>query len=691
MAQCTTRESAVDMEEIIPDYRGIIDDPLSIEEVIHTMLKTTINSIPEMTKFLTAQQRITHCVLNPAKVLFIYKTMIRDGKIERAKHYEQFLKSRTVRANSGVMVVTVVMSPWPSTAEAGYAASDSASVDDLDPLVKSKTAETLSKQHKTFSCKYDCFYCPAEPGQPRSYLQREPAVQRANQHRFDAIAQFRDRGLCYITNGHVFDKIELIVLGGTWSSYPRDYQDSFIRDLYYAANTFYSYDSASLREPGSVSEEIELNESSQCRIIGLTLETRPDQVNMEEIIRFRELGVTRVQLGIQHVDDDILSYINRGCTTTDAIEAIRLLKQNCFKVDIHIMPDLPGSDVETDRQMFEYLLSSPDLQFDQCKIYPCAVVPWTRIETWYKNAQENYDHELNPKGYNKFDNRSYKPYAEEPDPLGRTLLISSERKGKIIPSNPLFELLMTVKGKIHPWIRINRLVRDIPGLYISGGNDREDLRHILGNEMRKRNMPPCKCIRCREVKSKTADLEAAIIVVRKYAASHGTEYFISFESPDLSTIYGFLRLRINDCNDDNQVDDDDSNLIFDELRNTALIRELHVYGTVVPVSKGSGVEATEKTQHSGFGKRLIKKAEEISVSLGYSRIAVISGVGVRNYYRKLGYLDHPGKGHFQIKTIENILEEENEFIKDKWTSIMIDFIIIFIMCWCICLVYFNST
>lgn len=250
------------------------------------------------------------------------------------------------------MVVTVVTSPWPKSSEQNYGPDVEGSVHDADAFTKPEETIKLSKKNKTFSCKYDCFYCPSEPGQPRSYIKKEPAVARANQHRFDAINQFRDRGLTYLINGHPFDKVELIVLGGTWTSYPRDYQDDFICDLYYAANTFYNKDyETNPREKKTLEEEILMNETSFCRIIGLTLETRPDQINAEEIIRFRRFGVTRVQLGVQHVDKDILQYVNRGCYTEDAINAIRLLKDSCYKVDIHLMPDLPSSSPEKDRSM----------------------------------------------------------------------------------------------------------------------------------------------------------------------------------------------------------------------------------------------------------------------------------------------------------------------------------------------------
>jgi histone acetyltransferase (RNA polymerase elongator complex component) len=621
--------SVKDIEDYAPQPRNFIDNP-KYKIVIHKLLDTRINSQDEMNKFLRLTQREVHLELKPNILLYVYRRMITENEIKRSMVHEQFMISKAMRGTSGVMVVTVVTSPWPDTAEKDYGAGVEAPANKQNAFYKNTKTEEFAKKYKTFSCKFDCYFCPSEPGQPKSYIKMEPAVARANQHRFDPVEQFRDRGTSYIVNGHQFDKVELIVLGGTWSSYPKDYQEGFIRDIYYAANTFYQKNP---RPRLSVEEEIKLNEDSFCRIIGLTLETRPDQINIEELIRFRRFGVTRIQLGIQHIDDEILKYIGRGCTNLDAIRAIKLCKDAGFKVDGHFMPDLPESSPEIDRILFEYILNSPDLQVDQMKIYPCAVVPWTRIAKWHENYKNGYDTVRNPDNLSSIDNRKYKPYAED---IYDGIKIKVGKTNEI-NSGPLIELLIAFKSQIHPWIRINRLVRDIPGLYISGGNDREDLRDVLHREMKTRGLS-CKCIRCREVKNKKTDVQSAQLVIRKYNASGGIEYFISYESPDRQILYGFLRLRITP----------DSGIVFPELADTALIRELHVYGTVIRVA---GVNETQSAQHIGFGKKLVRKAEELSYWLGYKRISVIAGVGVRNYYRKQGYLDSLGLGNFQIKTM----------------------------------------
>lgn len=637
--------------ESIPAPRDLPTDPAAmeiLEVIIYNMIDASIDTDDQMKKFLRVQQKQYHASLSHPKLLYAYRVLLMSNKIERNKTLEQLLKSKVVRGSSGVMVVTVVTSPWPKTAEENYGPEVEGNIHDSDLFKKPEKTTQLAQQHKRFSCKFDCFYCPSEPGQPKSYIKREPAVARANQHRFDAVAQFRDRGMSYLINGHHFDKVELIVLGGTWSSYPADYQEEFIRDIYYAANTFSDKDfQTNPRARLTLEKEIKINEDAFCRIIGLTLETRPDQITPEELIRFRRFGVTRIQLGIQHSDDDILDYVNRGCKNKDAILAIKLCKDAGFKVDIHIMPDLPSSTPEKDRIMFEYILNSPDLQADQWKIYPCSVVPWTRIEKWYQNYKNNYNTDLNPDNLSSVDNRKYKPYAEDL----YEFTVGSIRGNGGVPSSPLIELLIDIKAKIHPWIRINRLVRDIPGAYISGGNDREDLRQVLQQEMKSRGMK-CKCIRCREVKNKKTNVDDAELVVREYEASDGREYFLSYETPDREIIYGFLRLRIPSK----------KTPVFPELANTALIRELHVYGNVVPVNTNGNRESEpgRDVQHSGFGKKLLRKAEELALQFGFTRVSVIAGVGVRNYYRKQGYVDVPGQGYFQVKTLSHSVPPPTE-------------------------------
>jgi ELP3 family radical SAM enzyme/protein acetyltransferase len=431
------------------------------------------------------------------------------------------------------------------------------------------------KRKQTFSCKHNCYYCPSEPGQPRSYLMKEPGVARANECDFDCVKQFHMRLDQYKGMGHPLDKIEFEVSGGTWSEYPREYQYEFIRDGYFSANT---YDKPN-RERLSLEEEISLNENSDIHIIGLTIETRPDTINLDELRLFRKYNITRVQMGVQHTDNIVLKKINRGHTIECSMDAIKLLLNNGFKVDVHLMPMLPGSTPESDRDMFDTMLQDDRLQVDQWKVYPTSVVPWSVLENWYKSGK-------------------YKPYT----------------------NNELYDVLKYMKTRVHRRIRLIRIVRDINDEYIIGGCSVSHMRQLLLKELK----DICKCIRCRSVKDDKIDPNYKL-KIDKFTASGATEFFISYVSRDESVLYGFCRLRLPQKQEIQQLP---------EIRECSLIRELHVYSTLTPVSDKSNIS---NIQHRGFGKSLLCVAEKLSISNGYSKFAVISGVGVRNYYRKHGY------------------------------------------------------
>ncbi|MEI6372073.1 MAG: GNAT family N-acetyltransferase, partial [Nostocales cyanobacterium ELA608] len=363
--------------------------------------------------------------------------------------------------------------------------------------------------------------------------------------------------------------------GGTWSEYPKEYQDEFITKLYYAANVYYN----KREEILTLEEEIEINETAKIHIIGLTLEMRSDSINIKEIERLRRFNCTRVQLGIQHTDNEVLRMNNRGESVEKTKQAIKLLKNNCYKIDGHLMLNLYGSSVEKDKAMLDEILTNPELQLDQLKIYPCAVVPFTKIK------------EL-------FEAGIYKPYEDK----------------------YLYDLIKYFKMNITKQFRINRIIRDISGHYILGGYSQQfvSTRQKLSEDMKTNNWS-CKCIRCREIKGNKID--NVKLEIMEYEASGGTEYFISFESGNY--IIGFIRLRLNK----------DNNKVLPILENAALIRELHVYSTLSNV----GNNHNYSLQHKGYGKKLIEKAEEIAKSNGFNKIAIIAGTGVRNYYRKFGY------------------------------------------------------
>jgi ELP3 family radical SAM enzyme/protein acetyltransferase len=389
--------------------------------------------------------------------------------------------------------------------------------------------------------------------------------------------------------GHIPDKLEIIVLGGTWCEYPRNYQDRFITEIYYAANIY--FDSNPKRPKKTLEEEIEINETSTIHIIGLTLETRPDTINIEEIANFRRYNCTRIQLGVQHTNNKVLQKINRGHTIECAYDAIKLLKNNCYKVDIHIMPNLPGSSYDIDKIMLEEVLYDQRIQVDQYKIYPTAIVPFTRIKRW-------------------FDEGTYIPYDD--------ML--------------LYELIKEFKKKVQKYKRLNRIIRDIPGHYIEGGYSTKfvNMRQLLQDDMRTNNWG-CKCIRCREIKGNIlTSLDNIKLNIEIYRASDCNEYHISFDTDcDKNYLIGFLRLRLSGLSEE-----EDNNLqVLPSIKGCALIRELHVYSNLNSV--GDNIEGS--MQHKGFGKQLVAKAEEIAANNGYRRIAIISGTGVRGYYRKLGY------------------------------------------------------
>ena len=504
---------------------------------------------------------------------------------EDIRTLEEKFRIKRGKSHSGILSVTVFTSPYPEYTD----------------------AVSGERKRQEFSCKWDCHYCPKEPGQPRSYLLGEPGVLRANRYGFDCCAQMWARLTTLVDIGHPIDKLEVLVLGGTWESYPLEYRREFARDIYYSANVFWESSGAGgseeRREKRGLEFERRANRDSVVKVIGLTIETRPDTVCEDALRELRMLGCTRVQLGIQHIDDGVLEKINRKCSTGRAVEAIRLLKDWGFKIDGHFMPNLPGASPELDRWMFGellgvrggqrlehlecnergihewrvYELAREDLQVDQWKVYPCATVPFTTIEKWYTAGE-------------------YSPYGE-PD---------------------LREVLLDMKQAVFPWIRLNRIIRDIPSDYIICSGDHTNMRQDLMTELKRRG-GRCACIRCREVKAERVDLAEARYLVREYGGSGGREYFISAESGEVGrdALCGFVRLRV--------------------CKTGAWVRELHVYGQL-QVAKGGGSDA-HAPQHKGIGRTLMGLAEAIAKERGEMVLRVISGEGTKRYYEKLGYTE----------------------------------------------------
>ena len=449
-----------------------------------------------------------------SELITVYQSMVANGSIAKNAALHDMLKCRVVRSASGVLPVTTVMRP------------------------------------DKFSCSENCAYCPderkvngAEYDMPKSYLSSEPAVKRAMQSDwFDCVTQVDSRLERLEENGHTIDKIEMIVEGGTFSHYPKDYQEEYVRDLFYACNT---YKHSIRRTRLGLAEEKFINETTKYRIIGIVLETRPDCINKHEIKRLRYYGCTRVQIGVQHTDNEILDYIQRGHKVEDSMAALKMLKDNGFKVDIHLMPDLPGATPAKDKAMFDFVLKY--MHPDYAKIYPCLDVEYTAIRQWKKDGR-------------------WKPYAEQ-------------NGGK-----DLVDVLLYLKRKIPRYLRINRLQRDFPEShennkqigYVSE-NIRSNLRQLLLNELEKQG-GKCLCIRCREVGLKKTDLSKAELSIEMFESCGGVEYFISYVNKEIDVLYGFCRLRLPG-----------SDTVFDMLKfRTAFVRELHVYGSLVDVhTKGN--------------------------------------------------------------------------------------------------------
>jgi ELP3 family radical SAM enzyme/protein acetyltransferase len=501
-------------------------------------------------------------------LLYYYRKFIQQRKIEEESMLCLLLMKKPANDMSGINQITILTSPTPDGQD--------------------------------FSCKHDCFYCPNEPAhegnnwvpQPRSYLSKEPAVQRANRNKFDPFDQTKNRLDSLLVCGHKCDKIEFILEGGTFTEYPKPYLKKFFTQFIYCVNTYFDIEK---RECGSLQEEIDYNKMSKSRIIGICIETRPDAVleNDEDGIPWTQTlldwGVTRIQLGVQQVDNYILKKINRGHTIEKVVEAIEICKNNCFKIDIHLMPDLPYSTPEKDIAMFDEIYKSDKYQPDQIKIYPCEVVPWTKIEKWHQEG-------------------SYKPYGGDKELMAKVLQYG-----------------MTT---CPPWIRLPRVIRDIPDTYISGGVKCGNMRQVINDKIGNENLYSMD-IRYREIERHPEyDGGDARLFVRNFRASNGTEYFISFETYDQQAIYGFLRIRIPDTFNRDHI------VYHDTLNNKGLIRELHVYGSV---QKVNSKYMTNNVQHTGFGKKLLEKAEQIAFVSGMNGVVIISGIGVREYYEKRGY------------------------------------------------------
>jgi elongator complex protein 3 len=426
-------------------------------------------------------------------------------------------------------------------------------------------------------CPGRCIYCPTFSATPQSYTPESPAVLRARQFEYSAPKQIASRLRTMEEMGHPTDKIELIIMGGTFPAAEEQYQFQFIKECYDALNE---------TESSSLEEAKKFNETARHRCTGLCIETRPDFCGQKEIDRMLEFGTTRVEIGVQMLKDEIYRTVKRGHSVEDVARATSLLRQNALKVHYHWMPGLPGSTPEEDLRLSRVIFENPRFRPDGLKIYPTMVVQGTELEKWFRDGR-------------------YQPYDNE----------------------TMLDLIARIKSLVPKYVRISRVLRDIPAKFIVGG-----LRDSMRNPMRRRMEQmglQCRCIRCREYGFRLRDKQPVgepRLTRLDYEASEGREIFLSFED-DCETLFGMLRLRIQDLPAVNLGETTGSH--------TALIRELHVFGPELPLSQ----RVENAVQHRGFGKALLREAEHIArEEFHRDRTAVLSGVGAREYYRSEGYV-----------------------------------------------------
>ena len=447
----------------------------------------------------------------------------------------------------------------------------------VEPLLRLKPIRSLSGvavvavMASPASCPHGkCIYCPGGPekGTAQSYTGYEPAARRAADNEFDPFRQVECRLKQLIASGHPVDKIDLIVMGGTFPAREINYQQYFILRCFDAMNG---------TESTSINEAHKMNESAPSRCVGLTIETRPDQFDQKQIEFLTNLGMTRVELGVQTVFEDCLANLNRGHTIFDTVMATQRAKRNGLKVGYHMMPGLPGSNLEKDVENFRTIFEGPRFRPDMLKIYPTLVIKGTKL-------------------YDMWSKGEYEP----PD------------------TNYIVDLLVKVKQFVPEWVRIQRIQRDIPIPQIEAGARQSHTRQLIAQQLKEKGAK-CRCIRCREIGHTLLEEIPDKLEFKQleYSASNGTEHFIEIQDPASDALIGFTRLRI---------DDDISGLV-------ATVRELRIYGQQVPIDD----HIPKAMQHKGYGKQLLERCEEIAKDEGVNKLRVTSGVGARGYYRRLGY------------------------------------------------------
>jgi elongator complex protein 3 len=500
-------------------------------ELVETLARATPLTGPTYQRIMRHYAQKGLPWLGKSNVLYLYEEMCANGRLTYDPDLVTHLQKKPTRSQAGVTVVTVLTKPYP--------------------------------------CPGECIFCPTDYRMPKSYLHDEPGAQRAERHGFDPYAQTAGRIQALEQIGHPAEKIELLILGGTWSSYRRDYQEWFVQRCLDAMNG---------EDSETLAEAQEKNAIGPRRNVGLVVETRQDFITPEELRWFRYLGVTKVQVGIQSLDDHILDINKRGHDVQSTRDAFRLLRLAGFKIHGHWMANLLGATPESDREDFAKLWSDLAVRPDELKIYPCMLLENADLYAYWQRGE-------------------YQPYDEE----------------------TLTELLADCLVQVPRYVRVNRVIRDFPTTNVVAGNKKANLRQVATAraEGHGRSLQE---IRAREIRRQKVRRDELQLRITTYETDATTEHFLSFETAD-QRLAGFLRLSFPYP---------DQELPIPELAGHAMIREVHVYGPALNLGDDSEGEA----QHMGLGSELINKAKEMARTAGYPKIAVISAIGTREYYRK---------------------------------------------------------
>jgi len=460
----------------------------------------------------------------------------------------------------------------------------------LLPLLRRKITRTISGvtvvavMTKPYPCPQPepCAYCPGGPpfGVPQSYTGFEPAAMRGLQNEFDPYLQVRSRIDQLKAIGHSVDKVELIVMGGTFPATPLDYQAWFVERC---------LDAIAEKESANLDEVKRNAETGMIRNVGITVETRPDWAKETHVDHMLSMGVTRIELGVQNPNDEIYRLVGRTHGVKDVVEATRIMKDAGLKIVYHLMPGLPGSNLKADLEAFREVFMNSCFKPDMIKIYPCLVLKGTKAYEWYRKGE-------------------YEPYTSE----------------------EAVNLIVEIKKIVPSWVRIMRVQRDIPAGLIEAGVKRSNLRQLVHKKLREQGVR-CGCIRCREVGHRMMvdevkpNPDEVKILTTKYAASEGEEIFISAEDVENDVLIGYLRLRVpSEKAHRPEVKD----------KSCSIVRELHVYGPLVPVGK----RLAKAWQHKGYGGVLLGEAECITrEDYGLRKILVLSALGTKEYYMRFGY------------------------------------------------------